>query len=785
MADVNEGQRERPEMTAAQHRALEFDKAFDAIANGVFIVDADGLIVRANRVAVQIFGLEPDCKHWWDQLVPLNVSDSDERPLTREEMPIGRALRGETVRNVPLTVTALSGERRSVLATATPVYRAERLIGAVAVWNDVTERERALDAVRQRDELLDYAHVVIRDMDSRIVFWNQGVERLYGWTKDEALGQVSHNLFQTEFPVSSDAILTQLLAKDSWEGELVQTKRDGSRMVVASHQVLHRDASGRPIGILEVNNDVTALKQAQEAIQASRDELEERVRERTAELWNTNEALRVASAYNRSLLEASLDPLVTIGPDGKITDVNRATERATGYERQQLIGTDFSDYFTEPERARAAYQRVFRDGFVRDYALELRHRNGHLDPVLYNATIYRDEHDQVAGVFAAARDITELKQAEFERETALEALRVAGAYNRSLLEASLDPLVTIGPDGKITDVNRATERATGYERQQLIGTDFSDYFTEPEKARAGYKQVYRDGLVRDYSLELRHRDGHVNSVLYNASVYLDENGEVIGVFAAARDITERKRAEEEIRKLNEELEERVHERTAELEAFAYSVSHDLRAPLRAIDGYTKMLVEDLPLLDAESQRKFNAIRLNAVKMGQLIDGLLTFSRLGRAGINIRTIDMTCLAQEAWSELRQAWPDDAIQLDLGTLPPANGDYSLIRQVLVNLLSNSIKFSRPKGNAQIKLDGHVENRETVYCVQDHGVGFDMKYADKLFGVFQRLHSEQEFEGTGIGLALVQQIIHRHGGRVWAEAKEGEGAAFYFSLPGVPQV
>jgi PAS domain S-box-containing protein len=271
------------------------------------------------------------------------------------------------------------------------------------------------------------------------------------------------------------------------------------------------------------------------------------------------EAVHRANAYNRSLIEASPDPLVTIGPDGKITDVNAATEAVTGCARAALIGTDFSDYFTDPEKARAGYQQVFREGLVRDYPLELRRRDGAITSVLYNASVYRDESGKVIGLFAAARDITARKLAE-------EAVRRASAYNRSLIEASLDPLVTIGPDGRITDVNAATEAVTGWARTALIGRDFSDYFTDPEKARAGYQEVFREGLVRDYPLELRHRAGRITSVLYNASVYRDEGGRVIGVFAAARDITERKRAEEEIRRLNADLERRVAERTAQLQA---------------------------------------------------------------------------------------------------------------------------------------------------------------------------------------------------------------------------
>lgn len=261
---------------------------------------------------------------------------------------------------------------------------------------------------------------------------------------------------------------------------------------------------------------------------------------------SAEEALRKASAYARSLIEASLDPLVTISPEGKVTDVNAATERITGLSREALIGTDFSDYFTAPDTARAGYEQVFREGKVVDYRLDLRHSDGSVTPVLYNAAVYRDESGEVIGVFAAARDISDLLAKE-------EEARRASAYARSLIEASLDPLVTISPEGKITDVNAATEKITGQPREQLVGTDFSDYFTSPAAARAGYEQVFREGKVTDYSLDLRHADGSVTPVLYNAAVYRDEHGEIIGVFAAARDVTEQRLAERRIRQQSQEI----------------------------------------------------------------------------------------------------------------------------------------------------------------------------------------------------------------------------------------
>jgi PAS domain S-box-containing protein len=235
--------------------------------------------------------------------------------------------------------------------------------------------------------------------------------------------------------------------------------------------------------------------------------------------------LRAASVYARSLLEASLDPLVTISADGKITDVNKTTEQVTGVARERLIGSDFCDYFTEPEQARAGYKQVFSDGVVKDYPLTIRHQSGRTTDVLYNASVYKNEAGEVQGVFAAARDVTESKQKDRE-------LRAASVYARSLLEASLDPLVTISADGKITDVNKTTEQVTGVARERLIGSDFCDYFTEPEQARAGYRLVFSQGVVKDYPLTIRHSSGSITDVLYNASVYKNEAGEAGKAFAS-------------------------------------------------------------------------------------------------------------------------------------------------------------------------------------------------------------------------------------------------------------
>jgi PAS domain S-box-containing protein len=295
----------------------------------------------------------------------------------------------------------------------------------------------------------------------------------------------------------------------------------------------------------------------------------------------------------------------------------------------------------------------------------------------------------------------------------------------------------------------------------------------------------REPLALDYRIILR--DGSVRWLRAHGKVVMDGEGRPLRLVGTLQDVTERKRSDQAIQDLNRELQARMSELAAvnkELEGFSYSVAHDLRAPLRAIDGFSRMLIEDCAgAVDANGRRYLDIITQNTRQMGKLIDDLLAFSRMGRKALEVHPIDMERVVQEVFSSLKESHPDRGVTLELGPLPPGLGDPSMIRQVFANLLGNSVKYTRGKDPARIEVGARVEGGENLYYVRDNGVGFNQDYSHKLFGVFQRLHSAKDFEGTGVGLALVQRIVQRHRGRVWGEGKLGEGATFFFTLPRAP--
>jgi len=360
------------------------------------------------------------------------------------------------------------------------------------------------------------------------------------------------------------------------------------------------------------------------------------------------------------------------------------------------------------------------------------------------------------------------------------------------LKAALDEHAIVAitdPQGKITYVNDKFCSISKYSREELLGQDHriinSSY--HPKEFIRGLWDTIAQGHVWHGEIKNRAKDGTYYWVDTTIVPFLNDDGKPRQYVAIRADITERKRGEEEIRELNTQLEQRVMLRTAELEtanreleAFSYSVSHDLRAPLRAMDGFSQAVLEDCAeLLPEEGRHYLRTIREGAQRMGALIDDLLTFSRLSRTPINKRQIDTAALVNHVLTEPGFKPDSRNIDLRIGELPACVGDPALLKQVWMNLLSNAFKYTRKREPALVEIGCRREDGADVFFVGDNGTGFDMRYASKLFRVFQRLHRAEDYEGTGVGLAIVQRIVHRHGGRVWADATINRGATFYFTL------
>ena len=369
-----------------------------------------------------------------------------------------------------------------------------------------------------------------------------------------------------------------------------------------------------------------------------------------------------------------------------------------------------------------------------------------------------------------------IKKVDNDRYKVTEDLRLSNLYNRSLIEASVDPFVTIDPNGKITDVNGSTEVITGFRREDIIGTDFSDYFTEPLKAREGYQQVFENGVVRDYELEIKNKDEHITPVIYNASVYKDDSNNVIGIFASARDITELKETEKVLKlRLNE-----LARSNAELEQFAYVSSHDLQEPLRMIASYLQLLERKYKgKLDAKADKYINFSVDGATRMQNLIDDLLSFSRVTTQANELIPTDLESVYNEVLSNLEVLISENNAIIKHDPLPVVIADKTQISQVFQNLINNAIKF-RSKDQPKINISVTKEDNQWLFAVQDNGIGIDPKHSDRIFEVFKRLHKKRDYPGTGIGLAICKKIIERHSGHIWVESELGKGSIFYFSLP-----
>ena len=507
---------------------------------------------------------------------------------------------------------------------------------------------------------------------------------------------------------------------------------------------------------------------------------------------------RVEDQLERTLrevadLKAALDEHAIVAmtnPQGKITYVNDKFCTISKYSRQELLGQDhriINSGYHPKEFIRDLWQTI-TNGKVWHGEIKNRAKDGSYYWVDTTIVPFLNDAGKPRQYVAIRADITERKRAEEELEESLKEVND--------LKAALDEHAIVAitdPQGKITYVNDKFCAISKYSRAELLGQDhriINSGYHPKEFIRDLWTTIAR-GKVWHGEIKNRAKDGSYYWVDTTIVPFLKEDGKPRQYVAIRADITERKRAEAEIHMLNTELERRVAARTAELEsankeleAFSYSISHDLRAPLRAIDGFSQALLEDYAgRLPEDGQHYAQTIRAGAQRMGKLIDDLLTFSRLSRRSLDKQPVNTARLVREALTELHEQQNDREIDLRIADLPACDGDAALLKQVWLNLLSNALKCTRHRQRAVVEVGSKSENGKVIYFVRDNGTGFDMQYANKLFGVFQRLHRVDEFEGTGVGLAIVQRIIHRHGGDIWAKAAVDDGATFYFTLGNRP--
>ena len=517
-------------------------------------------------------------------------------------------------------------------------------------------------------------------------------------------------------------------------------------------------------------------------------------------------SLTKLQAMNRlaAVVESTDSAILSKDLNGVITSWNKGAEQLYGYREDEVLGKPVNPLLPpELQAEEMEFLRQVAEGKLVRRAETLRRRkDGSLISISLIISPMRDPSGKIIGASTIAQDITERKRAEEQRvmqteelARSQEELRAQARLLQSVLDSMEEGLVAADEHGRFLLWNPAAEKILGAPANTIPisewAKEYGFYLPDGETPYPAERLpliLAMRGESANAKILVRRPDfSEPRWIESSARPMRNSDGAICGGVVAFRDITARKAAEEEIRKLNNELEQRVLQRTAELEAanqdleaFTYSVSHDLRAPLRHIGGFSKLLMEEFgPKLDPEAQHYLQRIEEGMQKMGQLVDELLNLAQVGRHALSLQVTGLDSVLQEVVGMLKPEYQGREVKWQIGTLPFVECDPTLLKQVFQNLLSNALKFTRPRTHAVIEVSYIERNGAPTIMVRDNGVGFSMKYADKLFGVFQRLHRSEDFEGTGIGLVTVQRIIRKHGGRIWAEAELEKGATFYFTL------
>lgn len=631
---------------------------------------------------------------------------------------------------------------------------------SVEIMRTAQQLKSSLKEIGDLKAALDeHAIVAITDPQGKITYVNDKFCAISKYSRDELLGQDHRIINSGHHPKEFIRELwTTITHGKVWKGEIKNRAKDGSFYWVDTTIVPFLNDDGKPRQYVAIRADITERKQ-----------------------------MELVSVQLAAIVKFSDDAIIGKDLDGIITSWNAGAERLFGYTAREAVGKPMLT-FIPPERTHEEAEilaQIARGESTEHLETVRIRKDGKRIEVSLTVSPIKDSHGKIIGASKIARDISERKRAE-------ETIRQSEVRYRTLFDTLIEGFCTIEVifdaggkpvDYRFLEVNPAFEKQTGLHNAQgklmrNLAPNHEAHWFEI------YGKIAFTGVPMHFENEARALGRH-----YDVFAYRVGGPESRKVAILFNDITERKAAEEKIRQLNVELEQRVIKRTAELEAankeleaFSYSVSHDLRTPLRAMNGFAGIVLEDFgPQLPEDGRRYLERIRNGGRRMGELIDDLLAFSRLSRQPVNRQHMNSARIVQEVVDDLKSQQDGRQIEWRIGELPPCLADSALLKQVWVNLLSNAIKYSRDRKSAIVEAGCTYENGGNVYFVRDNGVGFDMQYANKLFGVFQRLHRADEFEGTGVGLAIVQRIVHRHGGRVWAEGRVNQGAAFYFTVEG----
>jgi PAS domain S-box-containing protein len=725
---------------------------FETVPIGIWVLDGTGRITYANPGVHKIWGgaRYVGMDEFWEYKAWHPETGEIVRP---EEWAGSKAiLNGETVLNQEIEIESFDGTRKIIFNSAAPILdKDKRIAGAIIINQDITRRRKSEKALREQAALLDLAHDAIFEcaLDGTILFWSHGAEVMYGWSKEEALGKISHELLRSKFPEPLERIVENVIRTGRWEGEFTQANRQGEPLISSGRWALKVDEKGRPAGILKININVTESKKA-------------------------DQALRASSQYTRSLIEASLDPLVTISPEGKITDVNRATEIVTGFSRKDLIGSDFSDYFTDPAKAREGYQRAFSEGQVRDYPLAIRNAAGGVADVIYNATVYRNDAGEVQGVFAAARDITERKKAEEER------LRLAKA-----LEQTAEGVLILDVEREIVYVNPGFERNSGFRSADILRSTYDDIL-RAAGIEDGLELKIKDALSRRERwtghMIRRKPGGDPYEVDVTISPVSDEAGRLRNYVAIERDVTEEVRLQEHVRQ---------GQKMEALGTLAGGIAHDFNNILMPILVNTEMALLKEPGETPTSKRL--KLALEAANRGKdLVKQITSFSR--RSDQEKSRVRINPILKEGLTFLRASIPKNVEIVDgIGAESAfVLADATRIQQVLMNLCSNSAYSMREKGGilsvqlSEIDVDPdlaakHPDLKPGSYVrlvVSDTGHGMTPDVRRKAFDPF--FTTKAPGEGSGMGLPVVHGIVKDVGGAIALDSEAGIGTTFTVFLP-----